>query len=567
MSMRAAWVGVICSAILACGGSDAPPVSSGGGPSAHTLAVTVTGSGVVKSAPGGIDCGTACAATFPQGSTVTLTAAPAAGSVFSGWGGACSGSATCAVAIAADTAVTARFEAAPPPPPPPPPPPGTHALTVAVQGQGTVTSSPAGIDCGATCTANFSEGTAVQLTATPAPGWSLTAFSGACSGGACTVTLSSDQSVSATFTQAPPPPVDECAGLTPASLPAPVVATLPQNSCLDGTSDDGTGNYLLGFTAGPGPVFPEYLFFTIQDGKAVRIGDTVMGGDESGTYVYSQPAGFSVFSVSGNSGGSVLATYDHQGNQVRSERVLAGSFEDFPSSAVGIDPAGGVAVARHSKGASGWVTTYQRHDKTGASESEETTIDSGGGSADGAVLAAGVALSHDALIIKRGAGGAWRARWLSVNGRAITDWFDIPSPSADSRTKWAVARFLMDGSVVVGFRPGAQGASYQGVDWRYRIEDGKNTTSDLPSWIAERPSHVWYVIRNGAGYAAFGASSGFCKADSVEVLATSGKSCGCLQVPQISGRSSVGRDGSLIVPRQAVNFGTCQYDLHPQLLK
>ncbi|MDP9258205.1 MAG: hypothetical protein M3Q31_16880, partial [Actinomycetota bacterium] len=48
----------------------------------------------------------------------------------------------------------------------------THALTVtkAGAGSGSVSSSPAGIDCGATCSASFAQGTVVTLTATAAAG-------------------------------------------------------------------------------------------------------------------------------------------------------------------------------------------------------------------------------------------------------------------------------------------------------------------------------------------------------------------------------------------------------------
>jgi hypothetical protein len=56
----------------------------------------------------------------------------------------------------------------------PPPPVG---LTVIKRGTGggTVTSSPAGIDCGATCSGNFASGSLVTLTATPDPGASFPA--------------------------------------------------------------------------------------------------------------------------------------------------------------------------------------------------------------------------------------------------------------------------------------------------------------------------------------------------------------------------------------------------------
>lgn len=65
---------------------------------------------------------------------------------------------------------------------------------------GTVTSSPAGINCPSTCTASFTAGTVVQLTAAPATGAYFAGWTGACKGFAtCTVTMSANQSVTATF--------------------------------------------------------------------------------------------------------------------------------------------------------------------------------------------------------------------------------------------------------------------------------------------------------------------------------------------------------------------------------
>jgi glucose/arabinose dehydrogenase len=76
------------------------------------LTVTASGPGTVTSNPAGITCGTACVAGFAPGATVTLTAAASAGATFSGWGGACSGSATsCTVAMTAFKTVTATFTA------------------------------------------------------------------------------------------------------------------------------------------------------------------------------------------------------------------------------------------------------------------------------------------------------------------------------------------------------------------------------------------------------------------------------------------------------------------------
>ena len=79
-------------------------------------------------------------------------------------------------------------------------------VTRAGSGSGTVTSVPAGIDCGATCTAAFQEESTVSLTPEAAAGSSFAGWSGACSGtGACTVTIGEDQSsVGAEFVSTTP---------------------------------------------------------------------------------------------------------------------------------------------------------------------------------------------------------------------------------------------------------------------------------------------------------------------------------------------------------------------------
>ena len=69
-------------------------------------------------------------------------------------------------------------------------------------GSGTVTSSPAGINCGATCSASFGAGTTVTLSATPSSAAStFTGWLGSgCTGtAACATILSSAANVSATF--------------------------------------------------------------------------------------------------------------------------------------------------------------------------------------------------------------------------------------------------------------------------------------------------------------------------------------------------------------------------------
>jgi hypothetical protein len=68
-------------------------------------------------------------------------------------------------------------------------------------GDGTVTSTPPGINCGSTCRADFTMGTNVTLTASADAGSTFTGWSGGgCSGtGPCTIPLNSDTTIGASF--------------------------------------------------------------------------------------------------------------------------------------------------------------------------------------------------------------------------------------------------------------------------------------------------------------------------------------------------------------------------------
>ena len=68
-------------------------------------------------------------------------------------------------------------------------------------GSGTVTSDPAGINCGADCSGVFNDGAVVTLTATADTGSTFTGWGGACAGtGACVITIADTTAVTATFT-------------------------------------------------------------------------------------------------------------------------------------------------------------------------------------------------------------------------------------------------------------------------------------------------------------------------------------------------------------------------------
>ena len=190
-------------AALACSPSDsirhlpdAPPEpdASIDTPMTFTLAVVKdgNGTGTVASDQTGLTCGDDCSEGYAAGTAVTLTATPDPGTTFVGWvGGGCTGTGPCVVTVIEATQVTASFALN-----------NSLVLTRAGNGAGTVTSAPAGIDCGTTCSASFAYGAVVTLTARPATGSTFTGWTGGgCTGTVtCTTTMTAAVGVTARFT-------------------------------------------------------------------------------------------------------------------------------------------------------------------------------------------------------------------------------------------------------------------------------------------------------------------------------------------------------------------------------
>jgi hypothetical protein len=82
-----------------------------------TVTKTGTGQGTVNSNKAGITCGDDCTESYPQGLTLALVATAKAGSTFTGWSGACSGTKEAAfVEMTEARRCEARFERLPPTP-------------------------------------------------------------------------------------------------------------------------------------------------------------------------------------------------------------------------------------------------------------------------------------------------------------------------------------------------------------------------------------------------------------------------------------------------------------------
>ena len=178
--------------MIGCAGLGSPPTTATTPSFQLTVTAPAAGAGTITSSPAGINCPTTCTASFAQGTKVTLNETPGTNYFFGGWGGSCSGVGACSLTITAAASVTATFN------------PGVGlTVTTAGSGQGTVTSSPAGINCPGTCSASFAPSTQVTLSQTPAANNTFGGWGGACSGSAaCSVTVTSATNVTATFTAA-----------------------------------------------------------------------------------------------------------------------------------------------------------------------------------------------------------------------------------------------------------------------------------------------------------------------------------------------------------------------------
>ncbi len=129
------------------------------------LAVRISGDGegAVSSNPSGINCNPDCEERYPLGSQVTLTASPAIGSVFSGWGNECGGyDPVCTIymngkytvdAVFSSTGFAQRYEL-------------IISKAKKNHGDGVVMSNDGTINCGEACRQSFYENSLVTLSAT-----------------------------------------------------------------------------------------------------------------------------------------------------------------------------------------------------------------------------------------------------------------------------------------------------------------------------------------------------------------------------------------------------------------
>jgi hypothetical protein len=158
------------------------------------------GAGTVTSTVAGISCGSTCTAGFDKESTVTLASASGPNSEAALWSGCDSVTLEdkCEVKMSAARAVTATYKAKA----------GVPVYTVTVAGigtgKGTIQSSPAGIECGSSCSLEIVSKGTLTLTATAAEGSVFSHWAGGgCTGaGTCEKPITTTRTVKAVFTLA-----------------------------------------------------------------------------------------------------------------------------------------------------------------------------------------------------------------------------------------------------------------------------------------------------------------------------------------------------------------------------
>jgi hypothetical protein len=357
----------------------------------------------------------------------------------------------------------------------------------------------------------------------------------------------------------------ECADMLPESVGDGIEVLLPPDPLLHQRTCDGTGttddkgNFALTSIHqdefDPDERFGTGFFVTVKGGEARQIGTMVTGSTEGFFRMFAQPSGFTLFSTDERLQDRGLGFFSHEGEELASVQLTNRS-PNVQNSVVevGSDPAGGMAAVRRLESPSNTVlSTYQRFDSKGHALTDQIDIQTSFRPLEVGVNRAGNAL----VIVGTNTAEEYEGRWFSRSGKPLTDWFAfhvafVSPPTSRFMQLEQIAR----GSLVL--RHNGQ------LVLLFRDEAGPEP---LPAWLADRSRTQLALVRGGRAHASWG-STGSCGASSMEILTRSGRSCGCVTVPNMSLLASVGRDGSVIVTQPPVpSPAQCSVRLFPRLLR
>jgi len=301
------------------------------------------GTGAVTSSPEGINCtisagvtsGT-CSAPFAAGIAVTLTALSNAASLFTGFSGACEGTGcTATIVSGVTTTVGAGFSVASVP--------ATLIVTPSPisRGRGTITSSPAGINCSladgvatGVCSVSFANGTLVTLTQLAVGTSIFQGWSGDCVGNPCAVTMSQSRVAEVTY-RVPPAGIIALSGSgtgsgtissSPSGIACTITAGIGSGICsasfdpgtvvtllagaLNGGSFDGFGGGCTGGTCSIATVSAVTTAVSVAFTAAAQRLTVAPGAGSTGTGVVSStPAGISCVVSGSTSSGTCNALF------------------------------------------------------------------------------------------------------------------------------------------------------------------------------------------------------------------------------------------------------------------
>ncbi len=190
----------------------------------HTVSVSPTGQGTILANPD--------QPTYDSGTTLSLTATPDVGWLFNGWSGdVISNDNPLNLTVLSDLSINAEFI-----------PITQHPVAVTVDGQGTVARSPD--------QPTYDLGSTVTVTATPAPGWQFSDWSGAATGNTnpLVLTIAGDVALTATFVEATGQYIDDFQSYGSGQNPTGWMDTdannsLSANDSLFSTATEGANTY------------------------------------------------------------------------------------------------------------------------------------------------------------------------------------------------------------------------------------------------------------------------------------------------------------------------------------
>jgi len=426
-----------------------------------------------------------------------------------------------------------------------------HTLSVEIGGpngaNGSVSSSPGGISCGQTCSAQFPDGADIVLTATGGPESPFGAWEGGfCSGTnpTCTVHLTRDAHVTAVFQFQPQ---DPCAGLGPGSVGDPTASAeiqASENLCLTGQSN-GDGIVPVGTFSGPMPPSRTAYSFFNPDGS--RSGGFV--GLDIG--VAERASGFMLSRLPQNSSRHEVLAVDDGGNVLASSNSASESYEQMTAHPFG----GAVVEALHPGDASAPLFVVWFDDDV--KERWRAQLPN-----DDPVARIGVDRQGNVLVLtysgSRYGNDALGAVWID--------------PSGKPGDAFKAGALQFSGTLAPRVGNGFFFQDFNG-NWIAQFEPFAGPTAP-PDWLAARPKTTLHMARGGRAYAVIGPSTFTSNAascsTSVEVVAPSGKSCGTAVfgsessargngTSECSSSVTVGYDGTAIQHATSRNLGTCNW--------